>query len=249
MPQDYAKKNRSPNKSSPKRRTTKSKPAPRRVVPGWIWLVVGVLVGAFVMFLVRLSDVEPSKSSHQSTPKDVNPAAKLPPKQLKKTEPKTAKANNTGVKKTDNKKAKTSSHKTAPSESTKKSKQAVTSEVKEQPQKPRFDFYKMLKENEVPVFATPDDGSNKPAKPRTFILQVASFKSAADAEQLKVELILLGLESKAERVVVRNGEVWNRVLVGPFNDRSKLSKARNKLISNGHQALVMAFKADKAKAN
>ena len=231
MPQDYAKKSRSSNKPSPKRRAAKPQPAPRRVVPGWIWLVVGVLVGAFVMFLVRLSDVEPGKSSKPNTPAPdahvkPKPASALPPKRTQATAPKNA----------------------APKKADQQPKQAAKQKPSEQAQKPRFDFYKMLKENEVPVFAAPDDGTSKPTKPRTFILQVASFKSAADAEQLKVELILLGLESKAERVVVRNGEVWNRVLVGPFNDRSKLSKARNKLISNGHQALVMAYKADAPKA-
>ena len=102
----------------------------------------------------------------------------------------------------------------------------------------------MLKESEVPIAHVDDgDAGANAAKPqRIFILQVASFKVHADAEQLKVELILMNLEARSETVTVRNGEVWHRVLVGPFNSRSKLAKARSLLISNGHQALIMEYK-------
>ncbi|MFT5084484.1 MAG: cell division protein FtsN, partial [Lentisphaeria bacterium] len=72
-----------------------------------------------------------------------------------------------------------------------------------------------------------------------FILQVASFKSLKDAERVRAELILLNLEAKTETAKVRNGETWHRVLVGPFESHSKLSKARNMLLTNRYEALVL----------
>jgi cell division protein FtsN len=109
-------------------------------------------------------------------------------------------------------------------------------------QKPRFDFYDLLKDSNVPV--PPVDRQNKlqhkaDGPPQEFLLQVASFRSVTDADQLRARLILLNLEAYTEKVVVRNGETWHRVMVGPFDSASKLSKARNTLLSNRFEALVL----------
>ncbi len=109
--------------------------------------------------------------------------------------------------------------------------------------KPRFDFYKLLKESEVVV---PQDNdiaaTNQPAERLEYLLQVASFKNAADADRLRAELILLNLEAKAEKVQVRNGETWHRVMVGPFTNRSKMAKARSILASRDLNALLLKRK-------
>lgn len=215
MAHDYAKKTRSTPRKKPK--TAARKPPAntgKAPVPGWVWLVVGCLVGAFVMFLVRLADVD-IKAEEKPASVAQKPAAQKPA--TKDSKPQTTKPAQT---------AKVEPAK-APAE----------------PEKPRFDFYHMLKENEVPVPKVDDSGAQAVAvQPKSYILQVASFRKAEDAEQLKVELILLNLEARAESVTVRNGEQWHRVLVGPFDSRSRLSKARSTLISNGHQALVMEHK-------
>ena len=219
MAHDYAKKTRSSAKAKPRTRaksTRKSAPPPPATsVPGWLWLVVGIAMGAFVMFLVRLADVDASDSA--------------PPARV--TQPQPAEVVKPEVKKT--------ATKPAPAPVEKK----TTAPAKVEPQKPRFDFYKMLEENEVPVVTEVGEQGVVTTKPeRTFILQVASFRKAEDAEQLRVELLLLNLDARTEEVTVRNGEVWHRVLTGPFESRSMLAKARSTLISNGHQALVMEFK-------
>lgn len=66
MSRDYAKKNRPQNR----RRASQKDP-----VPAWIWLLVGGFLGAFIMFLIYLSDITPTKT----------PVAKAPPKQAVKT--------------------------------------------------------------------------------------------------------------------------------------------------------------------
>lgn len=218
MAHDYAKKNRTPARKPTKSATRKpSAPAPKKAVPGWVWLVVGCLVGAFVMFLVRLTDVDVANAKKPAVVEQKPAVAEKRPAVQEKAKVPTAK----------------------PAQTAKVEPQKVPAE----PEKPRFDFYHMLKENEVPVPKVDDSTAKAAPEPaKNYILQVASFRKAEDAEQLKVELLLLNLEARAEAVTVRNGEQWHRVLVGPFDSRSKLAKARSTLISNGHQALVMEHK-------
>lgn len=113
--------------------------------------------------------------------------------------------------------------------------------------KPRFDFYKLLQESEVIVPATepsrPAD-ETRPA-PATisntdeYILQVGSFASQADADRLRAQLIMLNLDARLETVTIRNGEIWHRVVVGPFTDQARLASARSTLVNNQYNALML----------
>jgi cell division protein FtsN len=118
----------------------------------------------------------------------------------------------------------------------------ISSDSESETQQPRFDFYKLLKESSVPVFETEEavePDKTKPAELAQYLLQVASFKDPGDAEQLRAELILLNLDAHVETATVRNGEIWHRVLVGPFDSRSNLAKARSVLVSNQLEALIL----------
>jgi cell division protein FtsN len=53
----------------------------------------------------------------------------------------------------------------------------------------------------------------------------------------------MNLNTQIEKVTVRNGEVWHRVLVGPFQNRSKLAQARSTLVSNDINPLLLKRKA------
>jgi cell division protein FtsN len=110
--------------------------------------------------------------------------------------------------------------------------------------KPRFDFYQLLKETEVVVKETPAHTPKETAalEAQEFILQVGSFKKTADADRLRAELILMNLEAQVETVTVRNGETWHRVLVGPYQSRSKVAKARSTLVSNDINPLLLKRK-------
>ncbi len=111
--------------------------------------------------------------------------------------------------------------------------------------KPRFDFYKLLKESEVPVpeIDTSTNSTAAPVDQLEYILQVGSFKRASEADRLRAELILMNLDTQIEKVTVRNGETWHRVLVGPFQSRSKLAQARSTLVSNDINPLLLKRKA------
>lgn len=114
--------------------------------------------------------------------------------------------------------------------------------------KPRFDFYKLLQESEVIVPATePVQPTAETPPPKTesqtpadeFILQVGSFASEADADRLRAQLLMLNLEARLEKVTIRNGEIWHRVVVGPFTDQARLNSARSTLVNNQYNALML----------
>lgn len=108
-------------------------------------------------------------------------------------------------------------------------------------QSERFDFYQILPESEVdtanvePYKSTPKDAKSE----HTYVLQAGSFQSKKDAEQLRARLILEGLPSvKTRRVTNSNGSIWYQVLTGPFDNRSMLSKAEDRLVRMRIQPLV-----------
>ncbi|MEA3299073.1 MAG: SPOR domain-containing protein, partial [Pseudomonadota bacterium] len=84
------------------------------------------------------------------------------------------------------------------------------------------------------VAATPPPPPPQPAPPReVYLLQAGSFKSASDADTLRVRLLLLNMQARVETVSPRPGETWHRVQVGPFNNTQSLSSARSVLQQNG----------------
>lgn len=108
--------------------------------------------------------------------------------------------------------------------------------------KPRFDFYKLLQESETIVPASETISEEKPApnqEKTEYILQVGSFPKADDADKLRAQLIMVNLDARIEKVEIRKGEIWHRVVVGPFNTQTELTSARSQLVNNQYNALVL----------
>lgn len=108
--------------------------------------------------------------------------------------------------------------------------------------KPRFDFYKLLQESETIVPASETINEEKPAPDQSkteYILQVGSFPKADDADKLRAQLIMINLDARIEKVEIRKGEIWHRVVVGPFNTQAELTTARSQLVNNQYNALVL----------
>ena len=114
--------------------------------------------------------------------------------------------------------------------------------------KPRFDFYKLLRESETiapATEATAETGPQQASGPtQEFILQVGSFRRAQDADGLRAQLLLLNLDAYTEQVKLRNQETWHRVMVGPFENHSRMASARSTLVSNNYNALVLKRKRE-----
>ncbi|ACE83308.1 SPOR domain-containing protein [Cellvibrio japonicus] len=176
MSRDYAKKSRSPNRKSSTGNHT----------PGWVWFIVGGILGAFAASLYFIKH---------------------------------------------------------PVEVVKPAKEAPKPKAQSDIPKPRFDFYKLLQESETIVPASETNSpEDKPAAEKDtteYILQVGSFPGAEDADKLRAQLILINLDARIEKVEIRKGEIWHRVVVGPFASQAALTKARTTLVNNQYNALVL----------
>jgi cell division protein FtsN len=117
-------------------------------------------------------------------------------------------------------------------------KPVVKAEEIEKPAKPKLDFYTILPEMEVVVPETRTKGQAA-GKPGTYILQVGSFRSYAEADNLKAQLALLGVESTIEKVTVNNDDTWHRVRVGPSHDLRELNKIRTRLLNNNINPILL----------
>ncbi len=112
--------------------------------------------------------------------------------------------------------------------------------------KPRFDFYTILPELEV---ALPDqDTGAKPkssaaGKPDAYILQAGSFKSFEEADRLKANLNLIGIEAGIQTVTVNNKDTWHRVQIGPYRDLAELNAVRARLKQNNIDAVLLKLKS------
>lgn len=108
-------------------------------------------------------------------------------------------------------------------------------------QKPRFDFYTLLRDSEVivPEVAETQPAAVPTAEEYVFLLQTGSFKQLADADSLRAQLLMLNLTATVEAANTRPGETWYRVLVGPFDSNTKLADARTILAENRIDNLLL----------
>lgn len=117
-------------------------------------------------------------------------------------------------------------------------------DTQQQRPRPRFDFYRMLPNYEVvipeeDIAVTPTRDEQAVASAGNYVLQVGSFRSASDADRLRAQLALLGIESRVQTVTIDDADTWHRVRIGPIRDLSELNETRQKLARNRIEALVI----------
>lgn len=110
--------------------------------------------------------------------------------------------------------------------------------------KPQFDFYRMLPNFEVVIPEQDKDvrRSGEVAaidEPGAYVLQAGSFRNESDADRLRAELALAGMESAIQTVTIDENQTWHRVRLGPFTNLDKLNAARKRLADSGIQPLVI----------
>ncbi len=108
--------------------------------------------------------------------------------------------------------------------------------------KPTFEFYQRLPEMKI---ETPKPSQT--AKPRTdgdknYVLQVGSFRSFQDADALKAQLIMQGLDVQINKAKDDKGSDWHRVHVGPYTTEHSLNKAKDILADNDIPSMVLTIK-------
>jgi cell division protein FtsN len=119
--------------------------------------------------------------------------------------------------------------------------------AEEQSGRPRFDFYTILPGSESQVTEQEirqKEAEAGPSAPATesYFLQVGAFQTEQEADNMKAQLALLGLEAIVQTATIPEKGVWHRVRVGPFNSLGEINRAREELVRNG-------FKADLIKVN
>lgn len=113
-----------------------------------------------------------------------------------------------------------------------------------QDEEPRFDFYTLLPELEVIIPESEIQEGQARIKAKddvAYMIQVGSFRAYGEADSLKAQLALLGIEADIEPVSSR-GEQWLRVRVGPFTSKRELNKVRNRLHSNNINTMLVQIK-------
>ena len=108
----------------------------------------------------------------------------------------------------------------------------------------KYDFYQMLPNFEVVVPEKDKDVKrDQPAsapieRPGVYVLQAGSYRNEADAERVRRQLALQGVQAKVQRVAV-DADVWHRVRIGPITNLAELNKVRKQLKAAEIDALVI----------
>jgi cell division protein FtsN len=108
----------------------------------------------------------------------------------------------------------------------------------------KYDFYQMLPNFEVVVPEKDKDVKRDlPAaaridRPGVYVLQAGSYRNEADANRVRSQLALQGIDAKVQRVAV-DADVWHRVRIGPIGNLDELNKLRRQLQAADVDALVI----------
>jgi cell division protein FtsN len=135
-----------------------------------------------------------------------------------------------------------------------------------------FEFPQLLRDMQLPVLGLGDDKdaprpppqpkpepkpAPKPApvqkaEPRTagreaeereaYLLQIGSFRDAGDAERLKAQLAMLGVETRIQKVTINDNDTFHRVRSGPYRDTRSLDQVRQLLTRNGIKSIVVRWR-------
>lgn len=184
----------------------------RKPSPGWVWMLAGLTVGLFVALLVFLHQRYPAPEVRLA-----RPAPQAHPRRPQGAAEEPA--------------------------ARRHPKDTGTGAAK----KPKFDFYTILPEMEVMVpeqdiAGKVEHGVAHVKTPGTYVLQVGSFRRYGQADRLKAQLALLGLEANIQDVTVNGNETWHRVRLGPFHSLRKLNGAREVLKRHHVEALLLKLK-------
>jgi len=124
------------------------------------------------------------------------------------------------------------------------------------PEKPKFDFYRILPGSEEPVSdkelrererqqraaAKSGGSSQQEASKDVYFIQAGSFQNPADADNQKARLAILGFESSVEPANLPDKGTWYRVRMGPYAKVEEINKVRQALAQNGIEANLIKVK-------
>lgn len=190
----------------------------RKQSPPWAWLLAGLAIGLFVALLVYLGEHDAGNAPLAPPKNNGSASAELT---LKKSD---------------------------------REGDVLKAEKPPEPAKPTFEFYTILPEMEVQVAEQEMTSSPSSKTPETkgtaarstnhtaYVLQVGSFRRHQDADRLKAELALIGLQADIQVVSLGGDDTWHRVRLGPYKDLRILDEVRDRLREHNVQAIVLKEK-------
>ncbi|WP_338526714.1 SPOR domain-containing protein [Pseudomonas batumici] len=221
---------------APKRGASRYQAPAKKPIPGWLWLAIGLGVGAFIVFLMKL---EPGKGD------DVK---RVKQEQVKAS--KIAEANKTPPSPTQPVKPKYDFYTLLPESEVIVPPEAVPEKTLPTPQTVPTPTTPVTPAEAAKIDTAraqaalagitppPPPPVAKPAAVTQFFLQAGSFRKEADADKVRAQVILLGQSVSVESGTVKD-ETWYRVLVGPFSNREQLTKAQKQLAASGFNNLLL----------
>ena len=217
-------------KPAPKRGASRNTAPANKPIPGWLWLAIGLSVGAFIVFLMKLEpgrdDVKRVKPEQQKADK-IAEANKTPPSPQQPVKPKY-----------DFYTLLPESEVIVPPEAVPEKTPPIPAQAPVTPaEAAKIDTARAQAalSGQTPPPAPP---VIKPAATTQFFLQAGSFRKQADADKVRAQIILLGQSVQVESGTVKE-DVWYRVLVGPFSNRDQLTTAQKQLAGSGFSNLLL----------
>ena len=216
-------------KPAAKRGASRYQAPAKKPVPGWFWLVCGLVIGGFMVFLfslepgrdeIKRTKVEQERASQASKAAAAKPATSEPAK------------------------PKYDFYTLLPESEVILPPQAIEQPVAVPEQKPvspeeaaKIDAARAEAALNGQVPPPPPVVAKGPVSSQ-FFLQAGSFRRKDDADSLRAQIILLGQSVQVESGTVRE-ETWHRVLVGPFATREQLGQAQKTLSASGFSNLLL----------
>jgi cell division protein FtsN len=106
---------------------------------------------------------------------------------------------------------------------------------------PKYDFYKALPDGQISTLPAP-----APAGP-VYFLQAGAYGNAADADQVKARLALLGFEAQILLPTQNGGPTLYRIRIGPFKSLDELNTARARLTQSGMETILVKISPQQEK--
>jgi cell division protein FtsN len=217
-------------KPAPKRGASRNSAPAKKPIPGWLWLAIGLSVGAFVVFLMKLEpgngDIKRVRAEQLKAEK-IAEANKTPPSPQAPVKPKY-----------DFYTLLPESEVIVPPEAVPEKTPPIPAQAPVTPaEAAKIDT---ARAQAALSGATPPPAPPviKPAATTQFYLQAGSFRKQADADRVRAQIILLGQSVNVESGTVKE-DTWYRVLVGPFSNREQLTVAQKQLAGSGFSNLLL----------
>ena len=197
MPRDYVRTPRPKHKAS---------------LPGWVWMLGGLVIGLFVALLVYLENTNP----RGETAKIGDAVSKFFQQKARDVREAAAPATTEPAKK--------------PADSMTLPRFDFYTILPE--------LEVAIPEEEL-IAASKKPASQDITAGTGYMLQAGSFRSLEQADRLKAKLALEGIVASIQTVRIKDSETWHRVRVGPISDIATLNQTRKRLSDIGIPSIVI----------